>query len=89
MPFFLQIQDVFTPLATFASQRRHVSSVTTLEDRFLQIEGHGIEQELQFDLGQTEVTDTKEAVAALERAEGAFHLYRARFSGHSLALSRL
>lgn len=43
-------------------------------DSFFQIEGHDIEQEFQFDLGQTKVPGSKEAVAALERAEGVFHL---------------
>ena len=68
---FLQAgQDVFAPLAAFASQR----SVGDLEDRFFQVEGHGIEQKLQFDLGQAEIADSKEAVATLESAEGTFHL---------------
>lgn len=65
----------FRPIgAAFASQRGHVRSAGAPEDRFFQIEGHGIEQELQFDLGQTEVTGSKEAVATLEGAEGALHL---------------
>jgi len=65
----------FAPLAAFASQRGHVRSAGDLEDRLFQIEGHGIEQELQFDFGQTEVSGSKEAVATLEGAEGAFHLW--------------
>jgi len=72
--FFLQVQDIFTPLEAFASQQRHVSSTIDLEDRFFQIEGHGIEQELQFNLGPPEVSGSKEAVATLEGAEGALHL---------------
>ena len=71
---FLQVQDVFAPLAAFASQRGHVRSAGDPEDRFFQIEGHGIEQELQFDLGRPEIPGTKEAVAALQRTKGAFHL---------------
>ena len=64
----------FAPLAAFASQRGHVRSTGDLEDRLFQIEGHGIEQELQFDLGQTEVSGSKEAIATLEGAESTLHL---------------
>ena len=48
------------PLAAFASQREHVRSAGDPEDRFFQIEGHGIEQEFQLDLGQTEIPGSKE-----------------------------
>jgi len=71
---FLQVQDVFAPLAAIASQRGHVRSAGDPKDRFFQIEGHGIEQELQFDLVQTKVSGSKESVAAFEGAENAFHL---------------
>ena len=73
-PIFLQAQAALAPVAAFASQRGHVRLAGDPEDRFFQVEGHGIEQELQFDLGQTEVTGSKEAVATLEGAEGALHL---------------
>jgi len=46
---FLLVQDVFAPLATFASQRGHVSSATDFEDGFFQIEGHGVEEKFQFE----------------------------------------
>ena len=57
-------------MAAFASPRGQVRSAGDLEDRLFQIEGHGIEQKLQFNLGQTEVSGSKEAVATLEGAEG-------------------
>jgi hypothetical protein len=71
---FLQVQDVFAPLAAIVSQRGHVRSAGDPKDRFFQIEGHGIEQELQFDLGQTKVSGSKESVGAFEGTENAFHL---------------
>ena len=61
-------------MAAFASQRGLVRSAGDPEDRFFQIEGHGIEQKLQFNLGRPEIPCTKEAVAALEGAEDALHL---------------
>ena len=64
----------FIPLEAFTSQQRHVSSTIDLEDRFFQIEGYGIEQELQFRLGQSEVSGSKEVVAMPEGAGGALHL---------------
>ena len=61
-------------LATVASQRRHVSSSTDFEDGFFQIEGHGVEEKFQLDLGHSEIARAAKSVAALEGAEDALHL---------------
>ena len=71
---FLQAQDVFAPLAVFASQRGHASLTTALEDCLFQIEGHGVEEKFQFDLRHSEISRAAKSVAAFEGAENALYL---------------
>jgi hypothetical protein len=64
----------------FSPHRRHLpangrtsAQQASLRTAFFRLKAHGIEQELQFDLSQTEISGSKEAVATLESAEGALH----------------
>ena len=52
----------------------HLSLASRHEDGFFQVEGHGIEQKFQLDLGDSQVASPEESISPFERAEGTFHL---------------
>ena len=60
--------------AAYVTSQAQLSSASRPEDRFFQIEGHGIEQKFQLDLGDSQVARPEESISPFERAEGTFHL---------------
>nr|WP_246198145.1 hypothetical protein [Solidesulfovibrio aerotolerans] len=62
------------PKAADTAFQAHLSLASRHEDCFFQVEGHGIEQKFQLDLGDSHVARPEESISPFERAEGTFHL---------------